>query len=289
MPTMTNSRCLPATTLLFTALVLSACGYSEDEWQAELARYEALRQENAREREERERTAAALEESQAEVAALAQKLKEMGVDVDALTQRLAESGTENQQLSADLDQVRQALADFRERAKRLEQIRKRFEELRKRLEQLTRIGIKVEIRHNRMVIRLPGDVLFASGEDKLRPEGVKVVDTVAGVIRGDGQLSQRYFQVAGHTDTKPLRGGRFGDNWGLSTMRARRVLLRMIAPVDAKEGGGGLNPARLHAAGYGETDPVADNGSDAGRQQNRRVELVLMPNVEEMLDLRSLI
>ena len=52
---------------------------------------------------------------------------------------------------------------------------------------------------------------------------------------------------------------------------------------------GGLSAEKLHAAGYGETDPVVGNDSDQGRQQNRRVELVLMPDVEEMLDLKTLI
>jgi chemotaxis protein MotB len=132
-------------------------------------------------------------------------------------------------------------------------------------------------------------VLFASGDDKLSKEGDKVLDAVADVIRNDKQLAGRYFQVAGHTDNKPLKGGRFGDNWGLSAMRARQVLLYLVGPVDAKEGGGGLSPDRLHAAGYGDTDPVAKNDADDGRKQNRRVELVLMPDVEEMLDLKSLI
>jgi chemotaxis protein MotB len=149
--------------------------------------------------------------------------------------------------------------------------------------------LKVEIRRNRMVIRLPGDVLFASGQDKLRDQGAKVLDAVAEVIRNDKQLAGRYFQVAGHTDDKPLVGGRFGDNWGLSVMRARQVLLYLIAPLGTKTGGGGLDPLRLHAAGYGETDPVVGNETPESRQQNRRVELVLMPDVEEMLDLKSLI
>jgi chemotaxis protein MotB len=161
--------------------------------------------------------------------------------------------------------------------------------LRDKLRRLTDLGLKVEIRRNRMVIRLPGDVLFASGQDRLRPEGTTVLDAVADVIRNDKQLAGRYFQVAGHTDDKPLAGGRFGDNWGLSVMRARRVLLYLIAPREAPQPGGGLDPLRLHAAGYGETDPVMKNDSEDGRQQNRRVELVLMPDVEEMLDLRSLI
>ena len=147
--------------------------------------------------------------------------------------------------------------------------------MRDKLKKLTELGLKVEIRRNRMVIRLPGDVLFASGDDKLSKEGDKVLDAVAEVIRNDKQLSGRYFQVAGHTDNKPLKGGRFGDNWGLSAMRARQVLLYLVSPVDAKEGGGGLTAERLHAAGYGDTDPVAKNDADDGRKQNRRVELVL--------------
>jgi flagellar motor protein MotB len=128
-----------------------------------------------------------------------------------------------------------------------------------------------------------------TSEKPASKEGDKVLSAVAEVIRNDKQLAGRYFQVAGHTDNKPLKGGRFGDNWGLSAMRARQVLLYLVAPVDAKEGGGGLTPERLHVAGYGDTDPVAKNDADEGRQQNRRVELVLMPDVEEMLDLKSLI
>jgi chemotaxis protein MotB len=140
-----------------------------------------------------------------------------------------------------------------------------------------------------MVIRLPGDVLFASGQAKLQKGGKDVLGQVAEVVRNDKQLAERYFQIAGHTDNKPLTGGRFGDNWGLSAMRAREVLLYLIAPVDDKDGGGGLDANKLHAAGYGETDPVERNESDEGRLANRRVELVLLPNVEEMLDLKNML
>jgi chemotaxis protein MotB len=270
-------------------LLMLACGYSEDEWKAQLHKYEELSAQNKKEQAARAATQAELEKTQSQVLALKEQLQNMGVNLETLNQQLEQSGTQNKALAKNLEELVRALEEYKARAAQLERIRARFELLRDKLKKLTELGLKVEIRRNRMVIRLPGDVLFASGEDKLRDQGKKVLNEVADVIRMDKQLAGRYFQVAGHTDNKPLAGGRFGDNWGLSVMRARQVLIYLIGPVDAKTGGGGLDPLRLHAAGYGETDPVMKNDTDADRQQNRRVELVLMPDVEEMLDLKSLI
>ncbi|HTM44703.1 MAG TPA: OmpA family protein [Polyangiaceae bacterium] len=264
------------------ALMAASCGHSEDEWQAQLAKYNQLNDSYQKEKAANARASADLSAVEAQVAELTAKLREMGVNVETLS-------TEKERLNGNLQQMQQALDEYKQRAAQLERIKQRFEQLRDKLQKLTNLGLKVQIRHNRMVISLPGDVLFASGSDKLKPEGVQVLHSVADVIRGDAQLSKRYFQVAGHTDSKPLMGGKFNDNWGLSAMRARQVLVYLVAPTDAKDGGGGLNPTQLHAAGYGETDPVASNDTDDGRQTNRRVELVLMPDVEEMLDLKSLL
>ena len=277
------------------ALSLVGCGYSEDAWQAQLAKYNQLSHQDDQERAAHAADQKVLEEQKQLVAQLKDQLQNMGVNLSSLNQQLEQTGSQNKTLAKNLEEVNQALKEYQARAAQLEAIKQRFEVLRDKLKKLTDLGLKVEIRRNRMVIRLPGDVLFASGDDKLRPAGTKVLDAVADVIRNDKQLAGRYFQIAGHTDNKPLKGGRFGDNWGLSAMRAREVLLYLIAPLPApgakepKEGGGGLNQDRLHAAGYGDTDPVGKNDTDAERQQNRRVELVLMPDVEEMLDLKSLI
>lgn len=265
------------------------CGHGEDEWQAQLAKYQNLAHQQQSTEQERARLQSELDKSQKQVGDLKDQLQKMGVNLDAINQQLEQTGTTNKQLAKNVEELQQALKEYQERAAQLERIKQRFELLRGKLQKLTELGLKVEIRRNRMVIRLPGDVLFASGDDKLSKEGDRVLDAVADVIRNDKQLAGRYFQVAGHTDNKPLKGGRFGDNWGLSAMRARQVLLYLVAPVDTKDGGGGLSAERLHAAGYGDTDPVAKNDTDDGRKQNRRVELVLMPDVEEMLDLKSLI
>jgi chemotaxis protein MotB len=69
-------------------------------------------------------------------------------------------------------------------------------------------------------------------------------------------------------------------------MRARSVLTFLVTPQE--EGGGGLDPKNWSAAGYADTDPLANNDTPEGRAKNRRVELVVLPNVEEMLNLNSL-
>ncbi len=272
-----------------SVFVLVACGYSEDEWQAQLAKYDQLSRQHQDEQTAHQKTREELAATVKRVTDLTDQLKAMGVNMDELNQQLQQTGTEKEQLAANLEQLKRALEEYKQRAAALERIKARFDMLRGKLQKLTNLGLKVEIRRNRMVIRLPGDVLFASGKDDLKDQGKEVLTAVAEVIRNDKQLAQRYYQVAGHTDNKPLRGGRFGDNWGLSAMRARQVLLFLVRPTDTKGGGGGLNASLLHPAGYAETDPVNKDDTDEGRQQNRRVELVVLPDVEEMLDLKSLI
>ncbi len=277
------------TAVLAASVLATACGYSEDEWQAQLDKYSQLDSRFKSEQGEHAATRAALDEARARVAALENKLQAMGVNMDELNKALQAEGAEKARISATLDDTQRALAEYKARAAQLERIRERFELLRSKLEKLTTLGLKVSIRNNRMVISLPGDVLFASGQDKLRNEGIEVLDQVAQVIRADSALNARFFQVAGHTDNVALKGGQFRDNWGLSAMRARQVLVYLVSPTDAKGGGGGLKPTHLHAAGYGETDPMGPNDTVEQRQANRRVELVLMPDVEEMLDLKQLI
>jgi len=238
----------------------AGCGYSEDQWQAQLAKYNKLKSDDE----------AKIAEQQAKIDELLKKLEAMGVDVGAL--------------KADLDEQKKALDAYKERARQLELIKARFEKLKAKLEALTKLGLAVNVRHNRMVISLPGDVLFDSGHETLKKDGQEILLKVAGIIKADPQLASRDYAVAGHTDNKPLAHGPFKDNWGLSLMRAREVLVFLVDP----EKGGGLPLAHWSAAGFSDTDPVADNGTDDGRQKNRRCELIVMPSVEEMLDLKAI-
>ncbi|MFT3775283.1 MAG: OmpA family protein [Minicystis sp.] len=261
-------RFLPLLIVPALSIFAAGCGHSEEEWQAQLDKYNRLAAEHQAGQKE-------LEEAKKKVADLEKQLKEMGVNIEERDKKLAG-------LSSTLEERERALAEYKARAHQLELIKQRFEKLKKKLDELTRLGLAVSIRHNRMVISLPGDVLFDSGRDTLKKDGQEILAKVANVVKGDPQLLQRDYQVAGHTDGVALKGGTFHDNWGLSLMRARQVLLYLVGDK------GGLPKEHWSAAGFAETDPVASNDTDDGKQKNRRCDLIVVPSVEEMLDLKAI-
>ncbi len=265
----------PAALFLFAltlGAVSSGCGPSEEEYRAKMSEITALKGELAAEQARGKKAKGELDEAE--------------IRIEQLKKQLAAAGVDISNLNANLEQQARALEDYRKRADQLEQIKKRFEILRDKLQALTKLGLSVTTRDNRMVIQLPGDVLFDSSRETLKKDGEAILLKVAEVIRNDKGLSERSFQVAGHTDSAPLKGGRFKDNWGLSAMRAREVLMFLVQPID--KGGGGLNASKWSAAGYGDTDPVKPNDTAENKQANRRCELVVVPNMEEVLDLKSL-
>jgi chemotaxis protein MotB len=241
------------------ALFEMGCGYSQDQWQAQLDKYNQLKAEDDA------KLAAAMQN----VAALTKQLSDLGVEVSAT--------------KADLAERQKALDEYKARAHQLELIKARFEKLKSKLDELTKLGLVVNIRHNHMVISLPGDVLFDSGRETLKKEGKDILLKVATIFKADTTLMARDYQVAGHTDDKPLASGPFKDNWGLSLMRAREVLVFLVDPKS-----GGLPIQHWSATGFAATDPIASNDTDAGRQKNRRCELIVSPSVEEMLDLKAI-
>jgi chemotaxis protein MotB len=248
------------------------CGHSQQEWDQKVRENSALTGQLATQQQASTKCSADYGAAVQELDGLKRKFQERGVNLDSVTQ--------------DLEHQKQANEEYRLRAEQLEQVKQRFELLQQKLKKLTDLGLKVQVRDNRMLIQLPGNVLFDSGRDTLKKSGLEILGQVAAVLRADADLSQREFQVAGHTDNKPLTASPYKDNWGLSAMRARSVLAYLTAPLGAE--GGGLDRTHWSAAGYADTDPVAANDSEQGREQNRRVELVVLPNVEEMLNLNSL-
>jgi len=116
-----------------------------------------------------------------------------------------------------------------------------------------------------LTIQLDASVLFPSGEAVLKPEAVTLLTQVA---QGLGQLSDGFnIVVQGYTDNQPITTAQFPSNWSLSAERAVTVVQLFIAT--------GVSGNQLAAEGFGEFSPVADNGTDTGRAQNRRVMVVV--------------
>jgi chemotaxis protein MotB len=124
-----------------------------------------------------------------------------------------------------------------------------------------------------MLVKLADNILFDPGKTQLKKEGQDAIKEVSQILAG---IQGRKFQVAGHTDDKPLgHHGPYKDNWELSTARAVEVVHFMVNE-------GGMPADRLSAAGFADQLPVAKNDTEDGRKQNRRIEIVLLPNIEDL-------
>ncbi len=118
-------------------------------------------------------------------------------------------------------------------------------------------------------VQINTSVLFASGSADMAPAAAAIIDRVAGIL---APFPNR-INVQGFTDDVPIHTAVYPTNWELSAARATRVARQMIAE--------GVDPARVAATGYGEYHPVADNATDEGRRQNRRVALVILAAYSE--------
>ncbi len=192
---------------------------------------------------------------------------EMGAKVAA---RAAELAAARQEIEASQQEILQ-LKRLREQA---ETEKAQFEALTERFQSMIDAGkLEVVRRDGRMMVKLPDDILFPSGQRRLKRGGRTALKEVAVVLRE--AATDREFLVAGHTDNVPVgQRSRFRSNWELSTARATEVVKLLVEQ--------GVKPDSLAAAGYGEHDPIADNSTLEGRDKNRRLEIILLPKLEDL-------
>jgi chemotaxis protein MotB len=110
---------------------------------------------------------------------------------------------------------------------------------------------------------------YESGEATIRPEGHKVLDELSEYLKT--APAEQLIRVEGHADNMeigPALKSRYPTNWDLSKARASGVLRYLIEK-------GGIDSARISSVGYGDTKPLVSNATEAGRQRNRRVDIVL--------------
>jgi chemotaxis protein MotB len=211
-----------------------------------------------------------LEVAQSELFAKEDELNKLSSSLDAKEQELKLAQEELEARSARVTELESIINKKDSMVTALKQ------SISKALRGLEGEGLTIEQRNGKVYISLEEDLLFASGKYTVNSGGVAALNKLATALAPQKDLE---ILVEGHTDSIPLSGrGLVKDNWDLSVMRATNVVKVLTKNPS-------LNPLQLTAAGRAEFVPLATNKTKEGRGANRRIEMILSPNLDDLFDL----
>jgi chemotaxis protein MotB len=246
------------------ALAVSGC-VKKSTYQAEVAKAAQLQK-------DLDAASAKQKETDAKVVTLGDKIKELEGKLGILDESTKSKEAELGKVKGEQAASQAELAELRKQRDLTEKRIAAYKAMQDKFRALVDTGkLQVVFRNGQMTIKLPSGILFASGSDDLSKDGQAALGEVVKILVG---FKDRRFLVAGHTDNQPIKTREFPNNWYLSTARANSVVQFMIKQGFPAKGVG--------AAGYGEFDPVAKNDTEPNREQNRRIEIILVPNLEEL-------
>jgi chemotaxis protein MotB len=206
-----------------------------------------------------------------EILAKEEQLRRKETAQDSLARALSDRERQSASLAASLAEKEARINELdqlvRERENALKSLR---DGLLNALKGFTAADLTVREENGRIYVSLSQNLLFAVGSDKLAPKGVEALKQLGGVLKDQEDLQ---ILVEGHTDTD----GSSDLNWDLSLSRAATVVKLLT-----KEG---LDPTTVTAAGRGFYLPVASNDTAEGKSANRRVEIILVPRLEKIMEL----
>jgi chemotaxis protein MotB len=135
--------------------------------------------------------------------------------------------------------------------------------------------LTVELKNGRIYVSMTENLLFKSGSASVEKKGRDTLGLLAGALQKDDNIS---ILVEGHTDNIPIKTSLYKDNWDLSVARATSIV-RILSQENK------VDPQRIVASGRGEYYPIEVNTSSEGRAKNRRTEIILVPNLDELYQL----
>lgn len=192
--------------------------------------------------------------------------------IKVMESKLMSGAKDRGQLQSSLDEMKRAMDEMKARQAEQRKRLQEFADLTRRFKKLTDAGtLSVKIIDGKMVVSLGSDLLFAQGSSRLSKEGMQAVREVAQQLAA---IPEKKYQVEGHTDNVPIATQLFPSNWELASARAISVTKTMI---DA-----GMPAARVSAASLGDTQPVQANDSPEGKAANRRVAIVVVPDLASL-------
>ncbi len=183
------------------------------------------------------------------------KISSLAGEIDGLNARLSQLQEEKETELSELEKAKLLLEE-------------------KLKQEIADKSVRLEMAQKGLAIIFLTEVLFDSGKAEIKSEAFPSLDKIAGVL--EQNVEDRNIGIEGHTDNEPIKRSGWKSNWELSTSRATSVLHYL---VDKK----GISPKRVAAIGYGEYRPVASNDTLAGKKQNRRVEIVILPKNMERI------
>lgn len=137
-------------------------------------------------------------------------------------------------------------------------------------------GLNVHEKDGKVYVSMDDKLLFASGSWTINEKGLQAIQNLAKVLENEPEIA---VLIEGHTDNVPYRGsGQIKDNWDLSVMRATSVVRALLQS-------GNIAPTRLSASGRSEYLPLDENNTPEARAKNRRTEIILTPNLDQLFQL----
>ncbi|MBZ4420470.1 OmpA family protein [Myxococcus sp. RHSTA-1-4] len=187
-----------------------------------------------------------------------------------LAEKLAAAEAERSKLSTEKEQLSQTV---QEQEAELAKLKATYDDLQDKMKaEIANGAIRLSQAEGRIQVDLVDKVLFDSGDASISARGQEVLTRLGGVL---ARVEDKFIQVSGHTDDSPPSQklqSTFPTNWELSVARAVNV-------VRFLQDKGGVPARRMVAAGYGEMRPISSNATPQGRARNRRIEVLLMPDL----------
>jgi len=194
------------------------------------------------------------------------KEKMLQMQQDSLTKARAELALKEQRINEMQNILAQKDAEVKALKEKVSNALKGFEGS----------GLNVHEKDGKVYVSMDDKLLFASGSWTINEQGLKAIKQLAQVLENETDIA---VNIEGHTDNVPYRGsGQIKDNWDLSVMRATAVVKALLQ-------NGNIDPKRLSASGRSEYLPLDENSTPEARAKNRRTEIILTPNLDQLFQL----
>lgn len=305
--------------VLILSFLASSCVVSKKKYDSLLAQKVRLEADLNDRSGELEKARTSLADLEQVLASLKEDTTNLGIDLRSNQQRLGQLEREHAQLNAtyknlltssgkmnrdlanqqeqllaiqeNLDRTRHindslsiSLTEREKKVKELEQVLankdRAVQELRSKISSallnFKENDISVTIKNGKVYVSLAEQLLFGSGSVVVDQKGVNALQQLSKAIKDQSDIN---IMVEGHTDNVPIskKSQYMNDNWDLSVMRATSIT-RILTRA-------GVDPTQITASGRSEFSPLASNDSPQSKQKNRRTEIIITPNLDELFSI----